>query len=331
MKFYILRIGRGCLIKLKGMFMKRPVPILCLLILTMAYCTRPAYDFRFFAIGDMPYHLPDDFQRFERLMQALNEEDPSFTVHVGDIKGGGTQCSDEYFLKIYNYFQQFQHPLIYTPGDNEWTDCHRSSAGGYDPLERLDKIRKTFYRGNRSLGSKTLSLTTQNNYHGYEKFVENAIWNHQDITFGTLHVVGSNNNYKLDSSAINTEHQERDQANTFWLEEIFRQAKSKQSLGLVIFLHAALNYQDSTENGFRDLTETLRVEAMAFEKPMLLIYGDHHRFLIEKPLKDDEGRALRYFTSLMVFGDKDIQAVEIRVDKNDEALFEIRQYFVDDN
>ena len=29
-------------------------------------------------------------------------------------------------------------PVIYTPGDNEWTDCHRVNNGGYNPLERLD-------------------------------------------------------------------------------------------------------------------------------------------------------------------------------------------------
>ena len=29
----------------------------------------------------------------------------------------------------------------YTPGDNEWTDCHRPAAGGYVPTERLARLR----------------------------------------------------------------------------------------------------------------------------------------------------------------------------------------------
>ena len=39
----------------------------------------------------------------------------------------------------------FADPLVYTPGDNEWTDCHRTSNGGYTPTERLDVIRTTFF------------------------------------------------------------------------------------------------------------------------------------------------------------------------------------------
>ena len=34
-------------------------------------------------------------------------------------------------------FPAVADPVVYTPGDNEWTDCHRASAGGYLPTERL--------------------------------------------------------------------------------------------------------------------------------------------------------------------------------------------------
>lgn len=311
--------------------MKKAFPFLCLFAFVLSSCNPHGYDFRFFAIGDMPYHLPEDFQRFERLIGAVNQENPAFTVHVGDIKSGGTPCSEEYFLKIHDYFQQFQNPLIYTPGDNEWTDCHRSGAGSYDPLERLEKIRELFYKSSRSLGNATLDLQTQNSYKGMEKYVENAVWDYGDLTFGTLHVVGSNNNYKPEKPADNEEHEERDAANILWLEEIFNQAKASQSRGLAIFLHASLNYEDSENNGFRNFTKKLREEAMAYKKPILLIYGDHHRFLVEKPLRDDNGKVLKHFTSLMVFGDRDIHGVEIRVNKKDERIFDIKQYFIEDN
>lgn len=297
----------------------------------MASCSPRGYDFRFFAIGDMPYHLPEDLQRFERLTTSLNKENPAFSVHVGDVKSGGTPCSDEYLLKMHEYFQQFQHPLIFTPGDNEWTDCHRTAAGSYDPNERLDKVREIFYRENKSLRHSLLSHTTQNNFPGYEKFVENALWVYDNITFGTLHVVGSNNNLKTDSTAVNEEYQERDTANLFWLGEIFKQANANNSQGVALFLHASLIYGDSENNGFRNFTQRLREEAMSFDKPILMVYGDHHRFLIEKPLVYDDGKVLKHFTSLMVFGDKDMHAVEIRVNKRDRGLFEIKQFFVDDN
>lgn len=98
------------------------------------------------AIGDLPYHLPDDFERFERMIQQINDVNPAFTLHVGDIKSGKVPCSDEYYEKIKNYFNAFEKPLIYTPGDNEWTDCDRELCGSYDPEERLDKLRQLFFQ-----------------------------------------------------------------------------------------------------------------------------------------------------------------------------------------
>ena len=41
--------------------------------------------------------------------------------------------------------RRFNDPLVYTPGDNEWTDCHRANNGKYDPLERLAALRAMFF------------------------------------------------------------------------------------------------------------------------------------------------------------------------------------------
>jgi hypothetical protein len=282
-------------------------------------------------MGDMPYFYPEDYERLDRLTTSLNNEHPAFTVHVGDFKSGGSPCSDEYFLKMQGYFQQFTHPLFYTPGDNEWTDCHRPAAGGFVANERLEKVREIFYTQNPSLVDPPFSYSSQNAYEGYNKFVENAIWEYKKVTFGTLHVVGSNNNFKTDTAADNSEFRERDAANQFWLEKIFQQAKENNSEGLALFLHASLNYEESDKNGFRNFTQKLWEEVLGFEKPILMVYGDHHRFLIEKPLVDDKGKVVKHFTSLMVFGDKDMHAVEIRVDKKDKELFIISQFFVEGN
>ena len=50
---------------------------------------------------------------------------------------------------IREQFDRFEMPLLYTPGDNEWTDCHRPAAGTYNPLERLDAVREAFLRDAR--------------------------------------------------------------------------------------------------------------------------------------------------------------------------------------
>jgi hypothetical protein len=97
----------------------------------------------------MPYNIPSDYQRYERLISAINQTNPSFSIFVGDTKSGSTPCSDEYNQKVKKYFNQFSAPLIYSIGDNEWTDCHRPLAGSYDPLERLESVRATFFNSSK--------------------------------------------------------------------------------------------------------------------------------------------------------------------------------------
>ena len=85
--------------------------------------------FTIVAFGDMPYRVPNDYPKFERVIKTLNKENPDFIVHVGDFKSGSSLCSTEYFEKMHAYFETIQPPFIYTPGDNEWTDCNRKAAG----------------------------------------------------------------------------------------------------------------------------------------------------------------------------------------------------------
>ena len=103
----------------------------------------------FAVIGDVPYE-PRAPQPALSLMPALINAingDPEVTraVHIGDIKSGSTPCSDAWFQSIAASFSTFQDPLNYAIGDNEWTDCHRANNGGYNPLNRLAKLREIFF------------------------------------------------------------------------------------------------------------------------------------------------------------------------------------------
>ena len=42
--------------------------------------------FSFVALGDIPYDVPADFAKFDRLIAAINALKPEFSIHVGDIK-----------------------------------------------------------------------------------------------------------------------------------------------------------------------------------------------------------------------------------------------------
>jgi hypothetical protein len=101
--------------------------------------------FSFVALGDQPYNLPDDGIKFDRLIGAVNKLKPAFTLHVGDIKSARIPCSDEVFKQALAQLQTFEGALVYTIGDNEWTDCHRKQAGGFDPRERLTRLRQLFF------------------------------------------------------------------------------------------------------------------------------------------------------------------------------------------
>ncbi|WP_051160169.1 hypothetical protein [Cyclobacterium qasimii] len=284
--------------------------------------TEEKTSFSFMAIGDVPYHLPEDFERFDRMITQINEAKPAFTIHVGDIKSGSVPCSDEYYGKIKEYFDTFDEALIYTPGDNEWTDCDRESCGSYDPEERLDKLRQLFFSNNFSQGHQPIELSRQNKVEGFEKFPENSTLQKSGVTFGTLHVIGSNNNFQSGEDALNDEFYERELANNFWLESLFKTAKKNKSIGLVLVLHAGLNYNNKDEkNGHASFVSLLREQVQDFDQPVLLLYGDHHHFMMTKPLMDKTGKTITNFTAVQVFGNHDIHSVKIEVAPENPNLF----------
>ena len=122
-------------------------------------------------------------------------------------------------------FQTSKHPFVVTPGDNEWTDCHKRKVNPFDPLERLAKVREVFFQGDQSLGQRTLTLTQQSNDPKYPKYRENARWIYGDIIFVTLHIVGSNNNLGR-TREMDTEYAERNEANLAWMKEAVDLAKN---------------------------------------------------------------------------------------------------------
>ena len=102
--------------------------------------------FKCVAIGDMPYgDRATTYPRFRTLIEQINARKPAFTIHVGDFKSGSSPCTDTMFKEQLDFLNTFEAPLIYTPGDNEWTDCHRDAVGKFDVLECLAKLRAMFF------------------------------------------------------------------------------------------------------------------------------------------------------------------------------------------
>ena len=108
--------------------------------------------------GDWPYSL-DLLNNAPLLIDSINS-DPKvrLVLHIGDIHSGSMPCTGvglnplpagsnpDWNIGIFNIFEQLKDPFVYTPGDNEWTDCHKSkefSSG--DPLKELASVRSLFF------------------------------------------------------------------------------------------------------------------------------------------------------------------------------------------
>jgi hypothetical protein len=81
--------------------------------------------------GDVPYSVHQQTIGVPNLIADMNSSHLAFTIHDGDLKqGSGSPCDDALYVRSEGYLNSLVSPAMYTPGDNEWTDCaaHRTAA-----------------------------------------------------------------------------------------------------------------------------------------------------------------------------------------------------------
>lgn len=319
-------------------------------LLVLSLASAQAQTFSFGLWGDMPYHKAGDEAKIPALLKSLNQSDIAFSLYNGDIKDGNTSCDDAIYASALTMFAQMKKPLVYLPGDNEWTDCHRASNGSYDPLERLAYLRRTMYPTPASLGRRTMPLTHQGQ--PGEKFYENVRFSHKGIVFAGFNMPGNNNNqvtdekachYKSERSAAqceaaNAEYEERDAANVRWLEEAFSTAKAQKARGLVLVFQADPGFdlpethgQDDSQapefTGYRHFMSSVIRETEQFAGQVLLVHGDTHFFKLDKPLYSPY-KLLPNFTRLETFGSPLIHWVRVTVAPNNPNVFSVQPVIV---
>ena len=298
------------------------------LALSLVAGTALAEDMRFVALGDMPYGKAETvYPQYEALISTINSVSPDLVIHVGDTKSGKTECSDKVLDEQLAYLDSFTAPTLYTPGDNEWTDCHRKKAGKFDPLERLERIRTTYFVTPDTTFGKTKYALENQSAKGYP---ENARFQLRGVMFITAHVVGSNNNLEARSLEAAAEFFRRDAANIDWLNEGFEAATRANADALVLAIHADMFEFDFDEggnrkwlrhSGFRNFGKALQKAAKDFDKPILLVFGDSHRHRVFKPFPKKAANV----TALEVFGAKEMHAVEVTARRNGtEIRFDIQ-------
>ena len=260
--------------------------------------------------------------------------------------------------------------MIYTPGDNEWVDCLKpkyvelgnryisgtptpedlativdglSLEGGYarklsaDGFSSLASIRKTFFATNKSLGSNPITLTRQADVSEFDEMVENSIWTHEEVVFGTEHVTGSDNNFFINDRERALESITRNKANVEWIKRIFGEAQGSDAKPVVIALHAGM-FDDRRDGEFTGLALrggangpfywivlAIRDLAAEFGRPVLLVHGDFHEFEIDRPFMVSAGESAppKYanITRLQVYGAPEIKAVRVSVDPDTPWVF----------
>ena len=256
----------------------------------------PSRGLTYAVIGDTPYGDPQ-VQNFPNDVAEINgDPQVSRVVHLGDIKNGSSVCSDGYFALIKKDFDEFSDPFVYTPGDNEWTDCHRVNNGAYDPLDRLAAVRSIFFPSpGRTLGMHPARVEAQGS-----PFVENVRWAQGGVVFATAHVVGSNNSWlpwtgktapTPDQAA---EFGARNYADVAWLRETFAEARRDRARAVAIAIQADMwdaafsgpNDAPASYDHFTDFVRELAAQSTTFGRPVLLLDGDSHQFTDDRPLAD---------------------------------------------
>jgi hypothetical protein len=266
--------------------------------------------------GDWPYSQ-NLLDKAHLLSDSVNaDHDVDLVIHVGDIHSGSMPCTSAGIMPpiatsnpgwnqaVFHEFQQFNAPVVYVPGDNEWSDCHKTKelkAG--DPLKELASVRSLFFaKPGKTLGMTEKSVFSQAKYFdpAYPddaQFVENVMWSDKKVMFVTFNIPGGSNN---DTSPWTNgfdnptgqaqEVATRAAANIRWLKAAFKYADRTNAKALVIALQADLWDPEAIALGgagldqYKPFVQELATQANLFYRPVLLLNGDTHLFQVDRPL-----------------------------------------------
>ncbi len=227
--------------------------------------------------GDAPYGTsPTDTSQTDltpAFIAAVNADSKlELVLHVGDIHSGKQFCTEAYDRTVFDLWKAFARPLVYTPGDNEWTDCHKVGEGGGtfnaatgqidfvkdpsgnpvdyaggDPLANLALVRSIFFsQPGRTLGGEAKLVLSQavafDRAHPSDaRFVENVVFIHRGVLVVTINLPGGSNNDRdvwygapAASAAQLQEIDERTGADLRWLDTAFLLARVMRVQGVII-------------------------------------------------------------------------------------------------
>jgi hypothetical protein len=278
--------------------------------------------------GDAPYGTsPTDVAQNLATPAFINninaDPDVSLVLHVGDIHAGKQYCTEAYDHLVFDLWKAYQDPLVYTPGDNEWTDCNKVGEGGGvynasthaidyvlsggvpvdyasgDPLANLALVRSIFFaQPGTTLGAQKQVLSQAQFFdpaHPSDaNYVENVMFEQSRVLIVTINLPGGSNDDNdvwyaapTASAAQLQEIVERDGADLRWLDAAFAQAQANGDVAVLISTQADMwDPANSVAHlaAFEPYVQSIANHTTAFGKPVLMFNGDSHVYQSQNPL-----------------------------------------------
>src|SRR5581483_6130027 len=274
--------------------------------------------------GDAPYWdtspaaalLPKiaEFNATPAFIGTVNA-DPSIqaVIHVGDIHSGNEACTQHYDQEVFNLWKAFNQPLVYTPGDNEWSDCTKTkelngtdvfgSGPDFngDPLRHLNLVRSIFFANpGWTLGQHPMQVISQKDafdpaYPADAQFVENVMWEQSKTVFVTVNIPGGSNNDTdtwngpaKNQPAEDAERAARTAADVRWLNAAFATAEADNAHSVVIVGQADMwdtSDLPSHQTNYEPIIKAFADDATAYGNPVLYLNGDSHVYRSDDPLE----------------------------------------------
>src|SRR5262249_14839878 len=162
-------------------------------------------------------------------------------------------------------------PAVFTPGDNDWTDCDRLSLGadGRNSLQELDHERSTFFStpftmgqtrflqevqstptckgfgsANSNLGAQSDVTKTQTATYPNFPWVETRRWIIGKVIYATIDIQGSCNNL-CDDYPDPVEYAARNAAGIQWMKDTFTTAAQQDCVAVMFITQADPGFDDT--------------------------------------------------------------------------------------
>jgi hypothetical protein len=215
------------------------------------------------------------------LKEALSESDAdnlAFVV-VSGIKAGSEPCADNLYQERKALFDSAKNGLVVSVAASDWATCtegKRSIA-----FEQMNRLRDLFFSGDFSFGDSKIPLARQSAMPKFRNYAENMRWRVNDIVFATLNLPANDNNY-TNAAGRNSEYEDREIANSDWLERLFIMAKVNKLDGIVLFCDGdpliraehTLFFSSDRRKGFADIRTKILAGAATFKGTILIVHND---------------------------------------------------------